>query len=141
MRQLVTYVRNKQRRFQHDGRHEGLATLSALGPLENMRTFWDFDGRVTAPLHGFSDAADYYRRASSRYFMAGISTPTLVIQAADDPFVFPHSLPEPGELSASTQLELHARGGHVGFVDGTLRRPGYYLERRIPDWLASLGRG
>ncbi|WLG96161.1 hydrolase [Pseudomonas sp. FP198] len=139
MREMVAYVRNKQRQFQHDGRDEGLAALAALGSLDNMRTFWDFDGRVTAPLHGFSDAADYYRRASSRYFMAGISTPTLVIQAADDPFVFPHSLPEPGELSASTHLELHRRGGHVGFVDGTLRRPGYYLERRIPDWLASLG--
>ena len=86
-------------------------------------------------------AADYYRRASSRYFLGEISTPTLVIQAADDPFVFPHSLPEPGELSASTQLELHAQGGHVGFVDGSLRRPGYYLERRIPHWLASLGQG
>ncbi|WP_390897917.1 hydrolase [Pseudomonas citri] len=141
MRSLVTYVRNKQRKFQHDGRHEGLQTLTALGPLENMRTFWDFDGRVTAPLHGFSDAADYYRRASSRYFLGGISTPTLVIQAADDPFVFPHSLPEPGELSASTRFELHARGGHVGFVEGSLRRPGYYLERRIPHWLASLGHG
>ena len=139
MRELVAYVRNKQRQFKHDGRHEGLAVLSALGPLENMRTFWDFDGRVTAPLHGFSDASDYYRRASSRYFMDGIRTPTLVIQAADDPFVFPHSVPEPGELSASTRLELHARGGHVGFVEGTLRNPGYYLERRIPQWLASLG--
>ncbi|TWC16603.1 hypothetical protein FBY06_11998 [Pseudomonas sp. SJZ085] len=141
MRELVAYVRNKQRRFKHDGRHEGLATLAALGPLENMRTFWDFDGRVTAPLHGFSDASDYYRRASSRYYMSEINTPTLVIQAADDPFVFPHSLPEPHELSACTQLELHAQGGHVGFVEGTLRSPGYYLERRIPQWLASLGHG
>jgi len=141
MRELVAYVRNKQRRFKHDGRHEGLATLAALGPLENMRTFWDFDGRVTAPLHGFSDASDYYRRASSRYYMSEINTPTLVIQAADDPFVFPHSLPEPDELSASTRLELHAKGGHVGFVEGTLRSPGYYLERRIPQWLASLGHG
>lgn len=140
MREMVAYVRNKQRRFKHDGHHEGLATLSALGPLENMRTFWDFDGRVTAPLHGFSDASDYYRRASSRYFLSGIRTQTLVIQAADDPFVFLHSLPEPGELSASTRFELHAQGGHVGFVDGTVRRPGYYLERRIPHWLESLGK-
>ncbi|WP_055136822.1 hydrolase [Pseudomonas corrugata] len=141
MRELVAYVRNKQRRFKHDVRHEGLATLAALGPLENMRTFWDFDGRVTAPLHGFSDASDYYRRASSRYYMSEINTPTLVIQAADDPFVFPHSVPQPDELSASTRLELHAQGGHVGFVEGTLRSPGYYLERRIPQWLANLGHG
>lgn len=135
MREMVEYVREKQRRFQHEGLSEGLAELAALGSLENMRTFWDFDGRVTAPLHGFVDAQDYYRRASSRYFLGRIQTPTLVIQAADDPFVFPHSLPEAGELSSCTEFELHAKGGHVGFVEGSLKNPGYYLERRIPLWL------
>lgn len=140
MREMVAYIKNKQRQFRHDGREEGLAALAALGSLENMRTFWDFDGRVTAPLNGFADAEDYYRRASSRYFLGEIRTPTLMIQAADDPFVFPHSLPHPDELSACTQFELQAKGGHVGFVDGTLRQPGYYLERRIPEWLAAIGR-
>jgi len=140
MREMLAYIKDKQRQFQHDGRHEGLATLAQLGPLTRMRTFWDFDGRVTAPLHGFADAQDYYRRASSRYFLGEIRTPTLIIQAADDPFVFPHSLPEASELSASTRFELQAKGGHVGFVDGTLKQPGYYLERRIPQWLAGLGR-
>ena len=52
--------------------------------------------------------------------------------------MFKHSIPEPDELSASTELELHAKGGHVGFVEGSLRAPQYYLERRIPQWLASL---
>jgi predicted alpha/beta-fold hydrolase len=50
--------------------------------------------------------------------------------------VFPYSLPQTSELSASTAFELQARGGHVGFVDGSIRQPGYYLERRIPQWLA-----
>jgi predicted alpha/beta-fold hydrolase len=141
MREMLTYIRDKQRHFQHEGMSEGLAELSALGSLENMRTFWDFDGRVTAPLNGFVDAKDYYRRASSRYFLGEIRTPTLIIQAEDDPFVFKHSLPEADELSSSTQFELQARGGHVGFVDGTLRNPGYYLERRIPLWLTTTHRG
>ncbi|MAL02671.1 MAG: alpha/beta hydrolase, partial [Arenimonas sp.] len=66
-----------------------------------------------------------------------ITTPTLLIQAEDDPFVFRHSVPEPGELSATTTLELHPNGGHVGFVEGTPRRPRYYLERRIPQWLGA----
>ncbi|WP_323175027.1 alpha/beta fold hydrolase, partial [Pseudomonas atacamensis] len=83
------------------------------------------------PLHGFVDAEDYYRRASSRYFLGEIRTPTLIIQAADDPFVFPHSLPQASELSTSTQFELQSKGGHVGFVDGSFRQPGYSLERRI----------
>jgi hypothetical protein len=141
MREMLAYIRDKQRHFQHEGMSEGLAELSALGSLENMRTFWDFDGRVTAPLNGFVDAKDYYRRASSRYFLGEIRTPTLIIQAEDDPFVFKHSLPDAEELSASTQFELQAKGGHVGFVDGTLKNPGYYLERRIPLWLATTHRG
>jgi predicted alpha/beta-fold hydrolase len=45
-------------------------------------------------------------------------------------------LPQVNELSPSTAFELQARGGHVGFVEGSLRQPGYYLERRIPQWLA-----
>ncbi|SDS52570.1 hypothetical protein SAMN05216598_1859 [Pseudomonas asplenii] len=136
MREMLAYIKDKQRQFQHDGRVDGLATLSSLGPLTGMRTFWDFDGRVTAPLHGYRDAEDYYRRASSRYFLGAIRTPTLIIQAADDPFVFRHSLPEPAELATDTEFELQDKGGHVGFVDGSLGKPGYYLERRIPEWLA-----
>ena len=140
MREMLAYIKDKQRQFQHDGRHDGLATLAQLGPLTKMRTFWDFDGRVTAPLHGFADAQDYYRRASSRYFLGEIRTPTLIIQAADDPFVFRHSLPEAHELSASTRFELQAKGGHVGFVGGSLKHPRYYLEQRIPQWLMDLDR-
>jgi len=135
MKAMVAYVRDKQQRFQREGLLNHLGALQSLGPLHGMRTFWDFDGRFTAPLHGYSDAQDYYRRASSRYYLPAIATPTLLIQAADDPFVFRHSVPEPTELSATTTLELHRRGGHVGFVEGSPLKPGYYLERRIPQWL------
>lgn len=135
MKAMLAYVQDKQRLFGEQGQAEGLAALQRLGPLEGMRTFWDFDGRVTAPLHGFADARDYYRRASSRYYLPDIRTPSLIIHSSDDPFVFPRSLPDRSELAPCTELELHARGGHVGFVDGSPRQPTYYLERRIPDWL------
>lgn len=136
MREMVAYVRDKQRLFTQQGASEHLSTLQRLGSLDGMRTFWDFDGRFTAPLHGYDDATDYYRRASSRYFLPDIRTPTLLIQAEDDPFVFRHSVPEPNELSPTTTLELHRHGGHVGFVEGSPLKPRYYLERRIPQWLA-----
>ena len=138
MREMVAYVKNKQRQFQHDAKHEGLATLSNLGTLKSlskMRTFWEFDDRVTAPLNGYMNVEDYYRRASSRYLLSTIETPTLIIHAEDDPFVFKHSIPEANELSACTELELHTQGGHVGFVGGTLKSPRYYLEHRIAQWL------
>ncbi len=138
MREMLAYVKDKQRRFQHEGKQDGLNTLSNLGPLKNLRTFWEFDGKVTAPLNGFTDAHDYYRRSSSRYFLGENRTPTLIIQAADDPFVFRHSLPQANELSPTITLEVHEHGGHVGFVEGSLGKPGYYLERRIPEWLTGL---
>ena len=121
--------------------HEALAALAKLGTLKSLsklRTFWEFDDRVTAPLNGYQSVDDYYRRASSRYFLGAIETPTLIIQSEDDPFVFKHSIPQDCELSASTQLELHAKGGHVGFFGGSARKPDYYLERRIPQWLSGL---
>jgi len=136
IREMVAYVQGKQALFTRLGRAEHLSALERLGSLRGMRTFWDFDGRFTAPLHGYTDASDYYRRASSRYFLPDIRIPTLLIQAEDDPFVFRHSVPEPAELSTTTRLELHRSGGHVGFVEGSPTRPRYYLERRIPAWLA-----
>jgi predicted alpha/beta-fold hydrolase len=135
MREMVGYVKDKQQLFARQGNTEHLSALERLGSLQGMRTFWDFDGRFTAPLHGYADASDYYRRASSRYFLPDIRIPTLLIQAEDDPFVFRHSVPDPDELSTSTTLELHHSGGHVGFVEGSLTKPQYYLERRIPQWL------
>lgn len=137
MREMLDYVATKQRRFAEQGRDAELASLAALGPLEGLVSFWDFDERVTAPLHGYASAADYYRRCSSRFFLGGIAVPTLMVQSLDDPFVYPHSLPEAAELPAGVELELHRRGGHVGFVMGTPWKPRYYLEERLPEWLAT----
>lgn len=137
IRELAAYVRLKQQRFSAEGRREHLAAIQALGPLDGMRTFWDFDGRFTAPLHGFADADDYYRQASSGYYLERIRTRTLLIQSSDDPFVFPHSVPEAQSLPGDVTLELHSQGGHVGFVHGSPRQPQFYLERRIPAWLAA----
>lgn len=136
LRDLLAYVANKRRLFAHHGLSAEQARLDALGTLEGMDSLWDFDDRVTAPLHGFASAADYYQRCSSRFFLAGIQVPTLIVQALNDPFVYPHSVPELAELSASTRMELHPRGGHVGFIEGPPWQPGYYLERRLPEWLA-----
>ena len=68
-----------------------------------------------------------------RLVMRPLSVPAFTSKTA----ITSDSLPEASELSACTEFELTAKGGHVGFVDGSLKRPGYYLERRIPQWLAS----
>lgn len=112
------------------------APLPALrhGRLAN---FWAFDDAVTAPLHGFRDARDYYARSSSRQFLNRIRVPTLIVHAIDDPFMTDKVVPRDDELSPSIRFALSAHGGHVGFVDGPWPwRAGYWLERRIPAFLA-----
>ena len=109
-----------------------------LEQAHSSRNFWEFDDRVTAPLHGFKDVHDYYTRSSSRQYLANIGIPTLMLHAEDDPFMTPQALPSGDELSPSTRLEVSAAGGHVGFIHGRLPwRPRYWLEERIPAFLES----
>ena len=104
----------------------------AVHKLPAMRTFREFDDQVTAPLHGFRNADDYYRRCCSRQFLAAITVPTLIIHSLDDPFMTPQAVPADDELSPQVTLELSDSGGHVGFVSGTLPwRPHYWLEEHI----------
>jgi predicted alpha/beta-fold hydrolase len=101
-----------------------------------LRTFRDFDEHVTAPLHGYRGADHYYAVASSRQYLHGIRVSTLLLHAADDPFMTAQAVPRADELSPTTTLELSAHGGHVGFVGGRWPwRPDYWLERRIPAFL------
>ncbi|MFI8748579.1 hydrolase [Vreelandella lionensis] len=135
LRALRHYVESKQHAFRQQGRTDELARLMSLETLEGMKTFWDFDGRVTAPLHGFNSADEYYQRSSSAYFVNAIQVPTLMVHAKDDPFIYPHSVPEAHALPHCVALELFPSGGHVGFIEGSPWRPRYYLEHRLPTWL------
>jgi len=108
----------------------------AIKDLGKLDTFEKFDDQVTAPLHGFADAQDYYFQASSRSDLKKIIVPTLILQARDDPFVPVDVNPEPRELAACVTFELHETGGHVGFVTGNMPwQPVYWLEQRITDYL------
>jgi predicted alpha/beta-fold hydrolase len=84
--------------------------------LDRIQDFNQFDDRITAPLNGFAGVFDYYQRASCRGYLRHIQTPTLIIHAADDPFMFPSTVPFEHELGPGIRLELSAHGGHVGFI-------------------------
>ncbi len=103
-------------------------------------TLWDFDDAMTAPLHGFRDAAHYYATCSSLGFLGRVRRPALLLSAVDDPFVPPSVLDDVRAVARENlQLacEFPPRGGHVGFVGGALPwRPLYFAERRVTAWLA-----
>jgi predicted alpha/beta-fold hydrolase len=124
----------KPKALQKLKQHPGLFDM---GKLIAAKDLYQFDDIFTAPLHGFRGADDYYARASAKAHLRRIRIPALALNALNDPFVPPASLPTRHEVGPHVTLWQPADGGHVGFPDGHM--PGHV--RRMPEevgnWLLS----
>lgn len=100
-----------------------------------IRSIRDFDEKVTAPLHGFAGADDYWIRSSALPFISKITIPALLLSAANDPLLDAPSYPvELARELPDFHLEMPAWGGHLGFPGGArLRQP--WLENRVISFL------
>jgi hypothetical protein len=103
------------------------------------RTIHAFDDCFTAPLHGFIDADDYWRRASAKPHLHAIRVPALVLNARNDPIIPGDSLPRPHEVGPHVTLWQPEEGGHVGFVAGRWPGHGHAMPNAVCDWLAQAG--
>ncbi|MEO7932883.1 MAG: alpha/beta fold hydrolase [Chthoniobacterales bacterium] len=100
--------------------------------LETMRTFHEFDSAYTAPLHGFSSAEDYWRRASCLPVLGRIRVRTLLVSAINDPFLSPACLPfAAARESDFLHLETPASGGHCGFISSRCPTVGWPETRAL----------
>lgn len=133
MQRFLTELREKmtQKAEQFPGQID-------VSGFEQIRSFQEFDDRYTAPLHGFKDAEDYWRRCSSLYFLSSVPVPALIVNAQDDPFLSADCYPwERAAQNPMITLESPQWGGHVGFVtrstDGI-----YWSERRAVEFLDTL---
>ena len=105
--------------------------------LQHVRTLRDFDDAYTGPLNGFRDADAYYRAASSKPLLSDIAVPTLLVNAANDPFLSDSCYPTgAAEGHPDFTLEMPESGGHVGFVSFTDNGE-YWSERRAASFLAA----
>ena len=113
-----------------------LADRIDLEAVRGARTIRDFDDALTAPLHGFRDAADYYERSSSARFIGDIDVPTLVIHSCDDPFLPASAIPE-AALQANPAVTplITGTGGHQGYVAGSILQPEFWVETVLAGWL------
>ncbi len=114
-------AKSREKLIQH-------ADLFDRARMEAARDLHAFDDAVTAPLHGFVDADDYWRRASSKPLLKQVAVPTLVLNARNDPFLPASALPRADEVAPPVTLDFPAHGGHVGFHDAGPGR-----ERWMPD--------
>ena len=128
MRSLVSKIERKA---------DLLKEACDVGAVRRARTLREFDDAVTAPIHGFESAADYYARSSSAEFIEGIRVPTLILHSADDPFLPPDRIPRRAmEENPWVTAHVTERGGHVGFIEGSLARPRFWVEETLAGWLA-----
>jgi predicted alpha/beta-fold hydrolase len=108
--------------------------------VARARTLHEFDDAVTAPVHGFHDALDYYTQSSSIHFLSRVRLPTLLLSAADDPFLPCDVLDIVRTIARDNPAlvtEFVERGGHAGFIAGRVPwRPLYYAEWRVASFLA-----
>jgi len=100
-----------------------------------LKTFRDFDGRYTAPFHGFSSAEDYWEKCSSRPWLGQIRVPSLIVNSLDDPFLAGGCYPqEECAGNPDTTLEITRHGGHVGFIARNPRRR-YWSEDKAVEFI------
>lgn len=102
--------------------------------IRQFKSFRDFDQHITAPLHGYAGADDYYQQCSSKGLLKTVATPTLILHAKDDPFMHRSIVPNSHELSPSICIEVSENGGHVGFLQGLPWRPKIWMQQRANDF-------
>jgi predicted alpha/beta-fold hydrolase len=125
LKSLKNKIRSKAQKF---------AQLD-VSKLEKVDSLFEFDDNFTAPLHGFNNAIDYYQKSSSVQFLKSIEIPTLLVNAANDPFLsrecFPVDLLHGHKY---VKIEIPEKGGHVGFT--LFNRNGlYWSELRALDFI------
>jgi hypothetical protein len=140
------FARLYQAHFLRSLRRKALAKMQRFpdlvdrARLATARTIRDYDDCVTAPVHGFDGAEDYYSLSSAIGWIGAIRIPTLLVSAVDDPFLPPEVLDEVRGIARANpalQIDFPTRGGHVGFVAGRVPwRPVYWGEWRIAEFFS-----
>lgn len=129
---LLQLFRRMQRKAKH---FPGFLDLSRLRGVRSLR---QFDDRITAYYCGFTGADDYYARAAAANVVERIAVPTLIIHAANDPFI--RMLPETRErISRNPNITFlePADGGHCAFIaerNGHPADDGRWAEKQVVNF-------
>ena len=131
LRTLVPKALKKERQFP------GCIDAQKVRVCNNFR---DFDTDVTARIHGFEDAMDYWKKVGCAQFLEDVRVPLLLITSADDPFNPPQTIPrEIADRSDYLYPQWTYRGGHVGFVSGPWPwKADYWLEKQLVRFFTAI---
>jgi uncharacterized protein len=127
LKSLNKKIKSKARQMPH---------LLNENDYNGIYTLYEYDERVTAKLHGFSSANDYYVKSSAKPFLANIKHQTLLINAEDDTFLAPPCFPfEEAREHPYFHFYASPYGGHVGFSQ--FKDGDTWLDKVAVAWLSS----
>jgi len=108
--------------------------------INNATSFYDFDGLVTAPIHGFLNAKDYWKKSSCKQYLKDITLPTLLISAKDDPFLNDTCFPiDESKINDNFTFIQTKYGGHLGFVAGFNLNKQHWMENEVLKFIENSG--
>lgn len=101
-------------------------------PSFSGSSIYEYDDQITAPLHGFKNAEDYYKKASCKNYFSKVDVPLLLIHSKDDTLCPIEFAPlEKIDNNPNIHKIFTEQGGHVGF----LSTPDGWMYRTILKWL------
>jgi len=131
------FLRGLMRRYRRKAALYPDRYLTAgIGPIHSLR---EFDDKIVARYCGFRDADDYYFRAAGARVIDGIAVPTLILYAADDPFV--RILPETrAHIRANPHIDFVEtdHGGHCAFLSQDPGDEIHWAEATVIRYLQSV---
>lgn len=129
--------------------YDGDANAAGFDYVKSMdaTTIYELESACVAPLFGFDDHIDYYRKTSCGYFLDGICVPTYVVNAKDDPFFTPDYVPwdkvhggESGDDfiggGAPVKIAFTEEGGHLGYIFHQVEEEGKDEESDKASWIS-----
>lgn len=130
------FLRGLMRRFRRKAAIFPDRYHAHTGPIRTLR---DFDDKIVARYCGFQNADDYYYRAAAARVVDQIALPTLILCAADDPFI---------RLTAETRAKLEANpaihfvetahGGHCAYLGEDKGEEIHWAEASLMRFLLSV---
>jgi predicted alpha/beta-fold hydrolase len=109
-----------------------------IGPVRSLR---QFDHKIVARYCGFASADDYYYRAASARVVDQVAVPTLILQAADDPFIrlFPDTR---AKILGNPHINFveTRHGGHCAYLSRDRGDEIHWAEATVIRYLATLHR-
>ena len=76
----------------------------------------EFNNIYITQITNYQDTFEYYEKCSCKNFLKHIKTPTLILQAENDPIIPVTAWPNKDELSPSIRFIATKSGGHAGFL-------------------------